>query len=176
MQMPPTPLSPTQMPNDANHQLPKSELDPSSIYPQSSGAAPSVSPIKAKEPHAPLLAHLNGNYYLLGVLLIAVLIMLDSGYGLLRSARHLSIYIIIYGLQFLLGLYLFKLNELARVILVVLSVLNLLSSLLTFFSLSATFSNAWLTNKLGLYIIFSWALQITLIVYLTRPKVKAQFS
>jgi hypothetical protein len=115
------------------------------------------------------------NYPPLGVMIISLVILLQSLYGLWLSATHShsGVYIVIYALQLLLGLGLLTLHEIARLIYVALGVISLCLQVpaLLFFTGVSRLS--------GGYKLYAWVLvgvEVFILVYLTRPSIKSHFG
>ena len=154
-------------------------VNPSQIYPDPTQIYPT--PIHTPGPSAPpdVTPKRLSNKPPMGVIIISGLIILQSAFNIyagLRENRPLNL--ITPALQIALGIGLLTLHETARHIYVVLGVIFLVLEVpLLLFGLALASSSA--QSQPGIYALIisvGLAIQIGVLVYLTRPAVKSYFS
>ena len=167
------------VPQPVDQPAPK-PINPSQIYPNPSQIypTPTSTPGPSAAPNAVAKPQRLGNKPPVGVIIISGLITLQSAFNIytgLRENRPLSL--ITPALQIALGLGLLTLHETARRIYVVLGVIFLILEvpLLLFGLALASSSSQSQPGIYALFILVGLAIQIGVLVYLTRPAVKSYF-
>lgn len=156
-------------------------IPPVTAYPQATATidpaitAPSISRISSQQAER-LISQGNSSKKIKITCIVLGLLISLSGVATLARANsaHFNIIVtIIYGLEILMGLGIALQNALSRSIFVVLSLIGLaLSSYGVIFFLS----NPHKTGGQVLVFLFSYAIGLGPLIFLTRPSVKAEFS